>query len=451
MALNGVLFGLKEKIKIAIKEFICNFVFSKINILKIYMYERLMSLVGIIVIFFLVWLLSTNKKKFPIRIVIWGIIIQLILGLIVLKLPIGVEFFRWLGDAVTTFLGFSMSGAKFLFGNAINPEQSSVFGFQFAILVSCTVIFFSSFVSILYHYGILQRVVYGMAWVMSKSMGTSGSESLSASANIFLGQTEAPLLIRHYLGTATQSELFAIMVGGFATIAGGVMAAYISMGINATYLISASIISAPGGLMLAKIVMPPLEKGKSLQEIKDIDIPKHSNVISAVSQGATDGVYLSINIMAMLIAFISIIALFDGGLGLIHNSLNSIGLGFIPSSFREILGYLFTPFGYITGIPASEIHAFSSLLGTKIAVNEFLAYADLSALIKSGVLSHRTILISTFALCGFANISSIAIQIAGIGSLAPNRKSEVARFGLRAMITGGLANLLTASIAGLLF
>jgi CNT family concentrative nucleoside transporter len=418
---------------------------------NIYMYERLMSLLGIFVIFFLVWLLSTDKKKFPLRIVIWGVIIQLTFGLIVLKLPIGVEFFAWLGDAVTKFLNFSTSGAKFLFGNALNPEQSSIFGFQFAILVACTVIFFSAFVSIMYHYGIMQRLVYGMAWVMSKTMGTSGAESLSASANIFLGQTEAPLLVRHYLGSATQSELFAIMVGGFATIAGGVMAAYISMGINATYLITASIISAPGGLMLAKIVMPPIEKGKSLQEIKDLDIPKHSNVISAVSQGATDGVYLSINIMAMLIAFISIIAVFDGGLGLIHNSLNSIGLGFIPSTFRELLGLLFTPFGYITGIPASEVKAFSSLLGTKIAVNEFLAYSDLCALIKAGVLSQRTVLISTFALCGFANISSIAIQIGGLGSLAPSRKNDVARFGLRAMLTGALANLLTASIAGLLF
>ena len=259
--------------------------------------EKVFSLFGIIIIILLVWLLSSDKKNFPFRIVIWGLIIQFTIGYLVLKFPIGVAFFSWLSEFVANFLNYSLRSAEFLFGNFAKREFQTTFGFQFAIIVACTVIFFSAFVSILYHYGIMQRIVYSMAWLMNKTMGTSGVESLSASANIFLGQTEAPLLIRHYLSTASLSELNSIMTCGFATIAGGVMAAYISMGIEAKYLITASIISAPGGLILSKILIPPSGNSKSLNEIKNFEIPKQNNVLSAVSQGATDGLFLSLNIL----------------------------------------------------------------------------------------------------------------------------------------------------------
>jgi CNT family concentrative nucleoside transporter len=323
--------------------------------------EKLFSVVGILSILLLVWIFSSDKKNFPFRIVLWGLAIQFALAFFVLKFPLGVQIFSWLGDAVSGFLNNSMKSAEFLFGNAIKPEFFGTFGFQFAIIVASTVIFFSAFVSILYHFGVMQKIVYGMAWFMHKTMGTSGTESLSASANIFLGQTEAPLLIRHYLNSATLSELNSIMTVGFATIAGGVMAAYISMGVEAKYLISASIISAPGGLLLSKILMPPKDKGKSLEEIKNVDIPKSDNVLTAVSQGATDGVYLTLNILGMLIAFIAIIAVFDSGLAILDNWLTtSFGINFLPSSLKEFLGYVFQPYAYMVGLTGDDAKTFGS-------------------------------------------------------------------------------------------
>ena len=408
------------------------------------------GIIGILIIIGIVWIFSNEKRKFPFRIVLIGIASQLILAYFILKFPIGVEVFNSLGNAVTNFLNSSLKSADFLFGNALNPEHFATFGFQFAIIVTCTIVFFSAFVSILYHYGIIQKIVYFMAWVMQKTLRTSGVESLSASANIFLGQTEAPLLIRHYLKDVSTSELFSIMTVGFATIAGGVMAAYIAMGIDATFLITASIISAPGGLILSKIVIPPPAKVTSLEELETIEIPKSSNILMAISNGATDGIMLSINIMAMLIAFIALIAIFDGGLGIVHNWLSPLGLDYFPSSFRQLLGYIFMPFAFITGIPWEEAQAFGGLLGTKLAVNEFVAFSDLSEMIRSGAISTRTATIATFALCGFANFSSIAIQIGGIGSLVPERKEELSRLGLKAMLTGAMTNLMTATIAGML-
>ena len=413
--------------------------------------EKLFSVVGILSILLLVWIFSSDKKNFPFRIVLWGLAIQFSLAFFVLKFPLGVQIFSWLGDAVSGFLNNSMKSAEFLFGNAIKPEFFGTFGFQFAIIVASTVIFFSAFVSILYHFGVMQKIVYGMAWFMHKTMGTSGTESLSASANIFLGQTEAPLLIRHYLNSATLSELNSIMTVGFATIAGGVMAAYISMGVEAKYLITASIISAPGGLLLSKILMPPKDKGKSLEEIKNVDIPKSDNVLTAVSQGATDGVYLTLNILGMLIAFIAIIAVFDSGLAILDNWLTtSFGINFLPSSLKEFLGYVFQPFAYMVGLTGDDAKTFGSLFGTKIALNEFIAYTDLSLLIQNNAISERTAALASFALCGFANFSSIAIQIGGIGSLAPDRKVDISKLGVKAMFVGALTNLLTTSIAGLM-
>lgn len=412
--------------------------------------EKVLSLIGIMTIIVIVWIFSKEKRSFPFRIVLVGLLIQFALGFFVLKFPLGIKLFAWIGDLVTNFLNSSLNSANFLFGNAIKPDFTPTFGFQFAITVSCTVIFFSAFVSVLYHYNIMQRIVYGMAWVMHKTMGTAGAESLSASANIFLGQTEAPLLIRHYIKDSTMSELNSIMVCGFATIAGGVMAAYISMGIDATNLITASIISAPGGLLLSKILLPDKGHGRSLSELKNTDIPKSENALTALSQGATDGVFLSLNIMGMLIAFIAIIAVLDSLMLFVDNLFTDWGFWYLPSSFRELMGYIFYPFSYIVGVPSVDAQQFASLFGTKIAINEFVAYSDLSVLIKNHALQPRTEALATYALCGFANFSSIAIQIGGIGSLAPERKSDIAKLGLKAMFLGALANLLTTCIAGLM-
>lgn len=410
---------------------------------------KILSLAGIFVIFAVTWLISENKRKFPFRIIAWGLILQFSFALLVLYVPFGVNAFRWMGDRVAEFLDFSKKGAEFVFGNASKPEYQNTFGYQFAIIISSTIIFFSAFVSILYRYGIIQRIVYAMAWIMNKTMGTSGIESLSAASNVFLGQTEAPLLVRHYLVNATRSELFSIMCGGFATIAGGVMAAYIQMGISPVILITASLISAPGSLMLSKIVIEPLSSVKDIKEVKNITVPETKNILDAITQGASDGMKLAINVVAMLIAFISLIAILDAGLQLVHNWLEPIGIYF-PQSLKEIFGYLFLPFAYIVGVPPSEAKIFASLLGTKISINEFIAYADLANLIHQGKISQRTIDLATFALCGFANLGSIAIQIGGIGALVPNRRDEVVQLGFKAMIVGALTNLLTATIAGII-
>jgi CNT family concentrative nucleoside transporter len=410
---------------------------------------KIISLLGIIIIFLVTYLLSENKKTFPIRVVVFGLILQFGLALLVLYVPFGVKAFKWIGDQIAQFLDFSRKGAEFVFGNASKPEYQNTFGYQFAIIISSTIIFFSAFVSILYRYGIIQRIVYAMAWIMNKTMGTSGVESLSAASNVFLGQTEAPLLVRHYLPNATRSELFSIMCGGFATIAGGVMAAYIQMGISPVILITASLISAPGSLMLSKIVIQPQSSVKDIKEVKNISVPETKNILDAITQGATDGMKLAINVVAMLIAFISLIAIADAGLLLVHNWLQPVGIYF-PQSLKEVFGYVFLPFAYIVGVPPSEAKIFASLLGTKVSINEFIAYADLASLIKQGAISQRTIDLATFALCGFANLGSIAIQIGGIGALVPNRRTEVVQLGFKAMIVGALTNLLTATIAGII-
>ncbi|MGE5480447.1 MAG: NupC/NupG family nucleoside CNT transporter [Chloroflexota bacterium] len=411
--------------------------------------SKLLGALGVILILFVCWLISENRRAFPFRIVIFGLALQFAAATFILYVPAGVGIFQWIGDKVTTFLNYGYKSADFLFGNLLNPGFSGTFGFQFAAIVLVTIVFFSSFISILYHYGIMQRIVYAMAWVMEKTMGTSGVESLNASANVFLGQTEAPLLIRKYLPYASRSEVCAVMVGGFCTIAGGVMAAYISMGISAETLIAASVIAAPTGLMLSKIAVPPTATDTTTEEIKHIDLPRADNVLVAITDGAADGLKLVLNIIAMLIAFISLIALLDAGFRSLDAWLTPIGFPWLPSSLAELLGYIFQPFAYIANIPANEARTFGALVGQKIALNEFVAYADLAKMIQSGAISERTARIATFALCGFANFSSIAIQIGGLGAMVPDKKTEIAQLGLKAMTIGALANLMTAVIAGL--
>lgn len=414
------------------------------------MIQKLISIAAIALILLVAWVLSERKKKFPIRIVLFGLGIQLALAVFVLYAPFGVNFFRVLGQGITKFLSFSMESSDLLFGNIAEPEHFGVFGVQLALTIALTVIFFSSIVSVLYHYGIMQRLVYGMAWIMQKTMKTGGIESLSAAANIFVGQTEAPLLVRHYLPNAGRSEINSIMVGGFATIAGGVMAAFIAMGISAEALITASLISAPGGLMLSKIVIPPDDKPGSLQEIQEVSSPKTQNGLDAIATGASDGMKLALNIIAMLVAFIAIIAIVDAGFGVVDAKAEQwFGWTFLPEDLDDFFGIIFQGFAYLYGIPAEEAKNFGALLGLKISVNEFIAYAELSKMIEAGLVSERTARLATFALCGFANFSSVAIQIGGLGGLAPTKRKVLAQIGLKAMFVGALTNLLTTAIASL--
>ena len=411
--------------------------------------QSFIGILGIATIILICWLMSENRRAFPFRIVLIGLSLQVVLGLFMMKLPFGISLIANFGNAVTGFLGLASHGAKMLFGNIADPAYSQTFGFQFALSVLPVIVFFSSVMSVLYHLGIMQYIVKGMSWFMSRTLRTSGIESLSASANVFLGQTEAPLLIKPYLASASRSELNTIMVGGFITIAGGVMAGYIQMGVPATALITASVMSAPAGLMLSKIVIPTTDRVNTSLDASPA-LPNSSTMVEAAANGAMDGLKLSSGIAAMLIAFVAIIAGINAGLFGLHEMLAEYSL-WSPKDLKELFGILFRPIGFLIGVPEQDISTFGALLGTKISLNEFLAYADLSKFIKDGILMPKTVTMATFALCGFANFSSIAIQIGGIGSMIPERKKDIAELGLKAMITGALGNLLTATLAGLLF
>ncbi|MBL7665066.1 MAG: NupC/NupG family nucleoside CNT transporter [Bacteriovoracaceae bacterium] len=401
--------------------------------------ERLISLVGLFSFLGICYALSNNRKKIIWRPVIYGIIIQLTFGIFIIKTQIGLSFFDLVKDMFNAILGFSTKGGAFIFGDL--ASQAKV-GFVFATMVIPTIIFMGSLMSVLYHIGIMQKIVGFTAWIMMKVMGTSGAESLAAAANIFVGQTEAPLVVRPYIEKMTNSELMALMVGGFATIAGGVLAAFVGLGIDAGHLLAASVMSAPAALVCAKIMYPetevPVTKGNA--KLKDAAI--YTNVVEAAAAGAGDGMMLALNVTAMLLAFIALIAML--------NALISWGGGFVGMpqlSFELILGYLFWPIAFLMGTPVPDCLNVGILLGKKMALNEFVAYLDLMAM--KGTMSERATVLSTYALCGFSNFSSIAIQIGGIGTLAPSRKPDLARLGLKAMFAGTLACLMTAAVAGL--
>ncbi len=411
---------------------------------------RISAFFGIFLLLFVAWLFSENRRKFPFRIVIWGLILQFSFAFLAYNAPGFVQFFDWLGQAIRGFLSFAMDGARFVFGDLVNQSKS---GFIFAFMVLPTIVFFSAFMAVLYYYGVMQKIVYGLAWIMNRTLKTSPTESLAAAANIFFGQTEAVLTVRPYLNKATHSEIFAMMVGGFVTIAGAVLAAYIQMGIPATDLIVASVISAPAGLMMAKILVPPTgEEAMDMEHLnRKIHMKKAYNVLEAAVNGTEEGVRLAVNIGAMLIVFLAFIAIFDALFGWAHNLiLHYLGWGGFPGSLREFFGLILSPLGYIVGVPWEEAHKFGSLVGTKVALNEFVAYMDLANMIKEHAISYRTERIATVALCGFANFGSVAIQIGGIGGLVPERKSEIASIALKAMFGGVLANLLTAAVVSVL-
>ena len=432
--------------------------------------DRLRRLVGLFFLLGLCFVFSSNRKAVSWRLVVWGVGLQIMLGFLVLKTDAGNWLFGQVNTLFVKLMAFTEEGAAFLFGNlarsgnvpvgpggAFGPvgstESVANVGAFFAFNVLPTIIFFSSLMAVLYHIGFMQWIVRGVAWIMRKTMGTSGSETLSASGNIFVGQTEAPLLVRPFVNGMTQSELMAVMTGGFATVAGGVMAAYISFLKGyfddvAGHLLSASVMSAPAALVCAKLMIPEPDPTKSETygeckvEFEKADV----NMIDAAARGAGDGLKLAFNVGAMLLAFIALIAMFNAivgwGAGLV---------GFEGVTIQTLLGYILAPVAWIMGVPWVDSFEVGQLLGVKTVVNEFVAYMELGGQLSSGALeSPRSDIIATYALCGFANFGSIAIQIGGIGGIAPKRRGDLAKIGLRAMIAGTIACLLTATVAGLL-
>ena len=414
-----------------------------------YMQERLTSLFGLFVMMGLAWLMSSNRKKVSLRVVGGGLLLQFVFALLIFYTPPGRIFFEFLGEMFNSLLACVNEGTEFLFkGHVLDNELNAHAkeGHEIGLLalkILPTIIFFSAFMSILYHIGVVQFVIRGMAWAMQRTLRTSGAESLSAAANIFVGQTEAPLVIKPYVATMTNSELMAVMVGGFATVAGGVLALYVSIGIDAGHLLVASVISAPAALLIAKLLRPEVEEPQTLGDVR-VDVPKQSvNIIDAVAQGTITGVKLAINVGAMLIVFLALIAVVNGILGWVNEGW----------SLQVIFGYLFWPFAWLMGVEAADCSRVGELLGIKMAANEAVAYFKMyewEGTEGLTQLSSRSKVIATYALCGFANFASIGIQIGGIGPLAPKRQGDLARLGLKAMLGGTLAAFMTACIAGIL-
>lgn len=408
--------------------------------------ERVISMLGLVVMIGLAWAMSEHKKQVKLRVVWGGLLLQLVLAVFILKTSIGAAIFQTIGDFFTATLGFVDAGTSLVFG-----EEYLHHFFAFKVLP--TIIFFSSLMSILYYLGIIQKIVEAFAWVMQRTLGTSGSETLAAAANIFVGQTEAPLMVRPYISSMTKSELMALMVGGFATIAGGVLVAYAGMGIDAGNLVAASVISAPAALLISKLMIPETEQSVTLGHVELAVEEKHANVIDAATKGALDGMKLTLNVVAMLIAFLGLVALVDAALGLIGEWTGALFGYNWHWSLAALFGYVFAPFAYLLGIPWSDCFYAGELLGKKMVLNEFIAYAQMMEWSQpdSGVvLSERSTLILTYALCGFANFGSVGIQIGGIGGIAPERRAELAILGIRAMIGGTLAMMMTACVAGIL-
>ena len=400
--------------------------------------ERLIPVFGLAVFVGLSYAFSVDRRAVKWSPVLWGIALQLIFAILILKTAPGLAVFKFLGDMVTQFLNFSDAGAKFIFGDNFADHF-------IAFKVLPTIIFVSSFITILYYYGILQRVVQAVAWLMIKTMKTSGAETLSCAANIFVGQTEAPLLIKPYLATMTLSELHAVMTGGFATIAGGVMAAYISFGVPAHHLIAASVMSAPAALAISKLLYPETEKSLTAGKVEVKVEQIYANAVDAAASGASDGLKLAANVAAMLIAFLGLLAFVNALLGWFG------GLISLPQlSLELICAYLMAPVAWLMGVPWADCAEVGVILAKKTILTEFIAYLDLMQLVKQQAISERSQIISTYALCGFSNIGSIGIQIGGIGALAPSRQGDLARLSVRALIAGSLACFMTACIAGML-
>ena len=402
----------------------------------------LLGVLGLFTLLSIAFAMSENRKAINIKTVVYGLIFQLIFALFILKTPFGAPIFSFLDNSINILIGFSSSGSDFLFKSYIDGVGFHPGLINFAFSTLPTIIFFSSLVAVLYHFGILQAIIKFIARRMQLTLGTSGSETLSVAGNIFLGQTESPLMVRPFVNKMTKSELMAVMTGGFATVSGGVLAIYVSwltdiQGI-AGHLLAASVMSAPAALVVAKIIYPETEESQTMGDINVNIEQTNINAMEALSNGATDGLKLAANIAAMLIAFISFVAMIN------------YFLSFAGTSMEEIFGIIFRPLAWTMGVPWNEAQLVGMLMGKKIVLTELVAYGDLQNLIRDGMISERSAIISTYALCGFSNFASIGIQLGGIGAMAPDRKKDLAKLVTKAMLGGAIASWLTATIAGLL-
>jgi concentrative nucleoside transporter, CNT family len=406
---------------------------------------RLTGILGLLTMLGLAYAFSTNRRAIQLKTVAWGLGLQFAFAVCVLRIDAGRRVFQKAGDVVSRLLSYSYVGSQFVFGDL--GKQGSHLGFYFAFQVLPTIIFICAFFAVLYHFGVMQFVIKIAAWVMTRVMGASGAESLNIAASIFMGQTEAPVTIRPFLPDLTRSELMTVMTSGMAHVSGGIMAAYIAFGIEPKHLLSAVIMTAPGTLLMAKMLVPetehPRTAGRVVMPEREEQAEKEENLLGAVARGTTDGLHMALNIAAMLIAFLALIALADGIMGGIHH-----WVAWFPESLEKIFGVVFAPVAWVIGVPWRDCGVIGTLLGTRMVLNELVAFSMLGPMKAS--LDPRSFTIATFALCGFANLSSIGIQIGGIGALAPNKKGELARLGIRAMLAGTMANLMSASIAGML-
>jgi concentrative nucleoside transporter, CNT family len=412
---------------------------------------RFTGILGIVAVLGVAYIGSTDRKHIRWRTIGWGLGLQFLFAFLVLRFNFGQRVMNWAGDVVTNMLSATFAGTQVLFGElglpnsgafgkVISPSSGAIFAFQ----VLPTIIFISAFFAVLYHIGLMQIIIRGMAWVMLKTMRISGAESMNVAASIFMGQTEAPLTIRPFLARATRSELMTIMTSGMAHVSGGIMAMYIAQGVEARHLLSAVIMTSPGTILLAKMLVPETEIPDTEGQVvipKD-ELHKDENFIGAVARGTIDGGKLAMNVAIMLISFLALVALLDMFLAWIHG-----GIAWFPSSLGQILGFVGAPVAWLIGVPWHDCPAIGNLLGTRMALNEVIAYIGLGA--QKAVLSPRSFTIATFALCGFANLGSIGMQIGGIGALVPERRNDLAKLGFRAMFAGTMANLISASIAGM--
>jgi CNT family concentrative nucleoside transporter len=414
---------------------------------------RLTSLLGVLVLLAAAWALSSDRRRFPWRTVLWGLGLQAVFALLILRTGFGQRIFGGAQQVLDQLNVYAREGAKMVFGPLANGETlATAFGptnaFVFAVTISATIIFISALSSLLYHWGILQRVVQGMAWVMRRAMRTSGTESLGAAANIFLGPTEAALLVKPYLAKMSTSELLALMVTGMSTIASGVMAVYAGMGVPAGHLLTASVLAAPAGLLISKIMLPedPARLAGGAAQGAETVPDESVNGLDAICRGATEGVTLSLGVLGMLIAFVALVAMTNALFGWVQGLFGVAG----PFTLQQVLGWVNAPFAWLIGVPVQDCAAVGQTLGERVVLNEFVGYLSLAKQHEQGLLQERSFVLASYALCGFANFGSIAITIAGIGALVPERRSELARLGFRSMIGGLLACYLVAALVGVM-
>ncbi|MFZ0582641.1 MAG: nucleoside transporter C-terminal domain-containing protein [Candidatus Acidiferrales bacterium] len=408
--------------------------------------HRLVGVLGMMTMMALAYLFSTNRRAIRGKTVAWGLGLQIVFAFLVMRWEFGRLIFQKAGAGVNWVLDFAFKGSEFVFGDL--GKKGSPMGFYLAFQVLPTIIFIAAVFALLYYLGVMQFIIKQAAKVMTGLMGASGAESLNVAASIFMGQTEAPLTIRPFLPEVTQSELMTIMTSGMAHVSGGIMAAYIAYGIEAKHLLAAVIMTAPGTILLSKMLVPETEVPVTSGRVEMAPLERDTNALGAISRGTIDGLNLAVNVGAMLITFIALIYLVDGVFGLVHNGLAHLGIGWFPSSVEQIFGWLFSPIAWVIGIPWHDCHTIGNLLGLRMVTNELVAFQRLGPM--KDALDPRSFTIATFALCGFANFSSIGIQIGGIGALAPNKKADLARLGIRAMAAGTMANLMSASIVGIM-